>query len=76
MRPRENGISRERIVVKCFFARILTNLAECGIMYLPVFPHWTLHREGVYIVDLFGFMVSVLVGVVANLISKWLDGND
>ena len=63
--------------VKCqpLFAKILTNPAECGIMYLPVFPR-ALLRKGVHVMELFSFVVSVLAGVVANLVSKWLDGDE
>lgn len=44
-------------------------------MYLPVYLRVLLRKE-VQSVDLFSFIVSVLAGVVANLVSKWLDGDE
>ena len=33
-------------------------------------------RKGVFLVLGISFVISVVAGVVANYISKWLDGND
>ena len=34
------------------------------------------NREGVFYMLGISFLISVVAGVVANCISKWLDGND
>ena len=33
-------------------------------------------RKGVFLVLGISFLISVMAGVIANYISKWLDGND
>ena len=66
---KKTGGGREKNIRITHFVMIVS-------IILPVVAPTPGNRKGGFCMSGFSFVISVMAGVVANYISKWLDGNN